>query len=122
MSQVVPVQVDLAQPLQAGRAEVLVAALAPPGVDAVGLEHREGPRAFEGLERLPYLVAEHQHLVGLPAALRIESKPLEDRHQPRGADGNHARLAALGGGAAEHDAPGLPVDVAETQGEHGPMP
>jgi hypothetical protein len=42
-SKVVPVQVDLAQSLQAGCVEVLVAALAPPGVDAVGLE-RAGRR------------------------------------------------------------------------------
>lgn len=63
MPQIVPKQVDVPEPLLALGREILVAALAPARVYAVGLEPGHYPRLLERLQGLSGLVAEHRDIV-----------------------------------------------------------
>jgi hypothetical protein len=75
--QVVPVEVDVAEPLLTLGRMVLVAALAPTKVNAVGLEHGNHPPLLERLPWLSSLIAEHRDIVVLAVAGTVEPEPFE---------------------------------------------
>ena len=71
VAQVVPVQVNGLELLQALRCQVLVGACAPLRRDAVSLQNRHGPRSPDGLGGLSNLVTEDRGVVGLVATRRV---------------------------------------------------
>jgi hypothetical protein len=72
--QVVPVQVDVSEPLLALSREVFVAALAPARVHAVRLQNGHHPRLLECLQLLSNLVTEHRDIVVLAFAGTVEAE------------------------------------------------
>src|SRR5690606_26183278 len=118
--QVVPVQVDLPEPLLARRGQVLVAALAPARCDPVRLEDRHDPRLLERRQWLTGLIAEHWYVGALAFTGTVETEPLEHGEQPGGADWDDAGAATLGRRTPQRDQSLRPVDVGEAKRQHLP--
>src|SRR5262249_5175903 len=118
VSQVVPMQIDFPEALLTLGRQVLVAALAPLGTDAVRLEDGDLPGSLDRPHGRGGFVAEGGARVALPPASTVEPEPLQYGEQPGCSNRDDARPATLRRLATQHDDASLRIDVAEPERQH----